>query len=153
MKICIPTLDDRGLEGQPSDHFGSAPFFTFVDTDTGEVDVHRNGGASHVHGSCRPVESLGAHSVDAILCRGLGRRAFSRFENGGIGVFVTLEKDVEATVKAFAAGRLQKLSSEEACHGHGHGHRGQYARGGMGGHSGAGGCGHDYNQRPNRGRD
>ena len=28
MKICIPTMDDRGREGMPSDHFGSAPFFT-----------------------------------------------------------------------------------------------------------------------------
>ena len=40
MKICIPTMDDRGREGMPSDHFGSAPFFTFVDTE-GEVFQRR----------------------------------------------------------------------------------------------------------------
>ncbi|MBT8396550.1 MAG: NifB/NifX family molybdenum-iron cluster-binding protein [Gemmatimonadetes bacterium] len=153
MKVCIPTLDDRGVEGKPSDHFGSAPFFTFVDTDTGKVETQRNGGENHVHGSCRPLESLGAQSVDAILCRGLGKRAYSRLEAGGIGVFVTLEKDVEGTLKAFAEGRLQQLTSEEACHGHSHSHAGSQDRSGMVGRSGGRGCGHDYNQGRERGRD
>ncbi len=120
MILCVPTLDDGGLKGMPSDHFGSAPFFTFVDTDTLEVETHRNDGAHHVHGACRPLDYLGTRQVDAIVCRGLGRRAFSRLQDGGIGVFVTLETDVEATVRAFRDGRLRPLRSEEACHGHGH---------------------------------
>ena len=137
MKLCIPTMDDKGLQGMPSDHFGSAPFFTFVDTDTGEVEAQRNGGASHVHGACRPLDFLGTRPVDAIVCRGLGRRAFSRLENGGIAVYVTLEKDVGATVAAFKDGRLRHLTSEEACHGHDHAHspglgRGRGHRGGFG---------------------
>ncbi|MFC1661153.1 NifB/NifX family molybdenum-iron cluster-binding protein [Gemmatimonadota bacterium] len=118
MKICIPTVDDRGLEGLPSDHFGSAPFFTFVDMVTGEVDTQRNGGAHHVHGACRPLDFLGTQSVDAILCRGLGKRAYSRLQGGGISVYVTMEKDVGATVTAFRDGRLHELKSEDACHGH-----------------------------------
>ena len=62
MKICIPTMDDRGKEGMPSDHFGSAPFFTFVDTETGEYEAVRNGGSSHVHGSCQPLKFLGTRT-------------------------------------------------------------------------------------------
>lgn len=122
MKLCIPTMDDNGLKGMPSDHFGSAPFFTFVDTETGEVDTRRNGGAHHVHGACRPLDFLGTRPVDAIVCRGLGRRAFARLSGGGISVYVTLEEDVGATVTAFEDGRLRKLTSEEACHGHHHSH-------------------------------
>jgi predicted Fe-Mo cluster-binding NifX family protein len=126
MKLCIPTMDDKGLQAVPSAHFGSAPFFTFVDTDTGEVEAQRNGGDHHAHGACRPLDFLGTRSVDAIVCRGLGRRAFSRLESGGVAVYVSLEKDVEATVAAFKDGRLRHLTSEEACpghdHGHGHGH-------------------------------
>ena len=133
MKLCIPTMDDKGLQGMPSDHFGSAPFFTFVDTDTGEVEAQRNGGEHHVHGACRPLDFLGTRPVDAIVCRGLGRRAFSRLENGGISVFVTLEKDVEATVAAFKDGRLRHLTSEEACHGHDHAHGPGLGRGHRGG--------------------
>jgi predicted Fe-Mo cluster-binding NifX family protein len=115
-------MDDRGLEGMPSDHFGSAPFFTFVDSDSGETEVQRNGGAHHVHGACRPLDFLGTRSVDAVICRGLGKRAFSRLDAGGIAVYVTLEKDVGSSVTAFKEGRLRPLTSEEACHGHGHGH-------------------------------
>lgn len=133
MILCIPTFDDAGLESMPSDHFGSAPFFTFVDTDTLQVETHRNGGAHHVHGACRPLDYLGTRQVDAIVCRGLGRRAFSRLREGGVGVFVTLEKDVESTVTAFKDGRLRQLRSEEACHGHGHNH--EHGHGHSHGHS------------------
>jgi predicted Fe-Mo cluster-binding NifX family protein len=122
MKLCIPTMDDKGLQAVPSVHFGSAPFFTFVDTDTGEVEAQRNGGDHHAHGACRPLDFLGTRSVDAIVCRGLGRRAFSRLESGGVAVYVSLEKDVEATVAAFKDGRLRHLTSEEACQGHDHDH-------------------------------
>jgi len=103
----------------PSDHFGSAPFFTFVDTESGSVETQRNGGAHHVHGACKPLDFLGKRPVDAILCRGLGQRAFGRLQDAGIDVFVTLEKDVGSTVEAFTEGRLRQLTSEEACHGHG----------------------------------
>ena len=120
MKLCIPTLDDRGLDGMPSDHFGSAPFFTFVDSETGELEAVRNG--KDVYGACRPLDFLGTRPVDAILCRGLGKRALSRLQGGGIEVYVTLERDVGTTLEAFKAGRLRRLTSEEACHGHSHGH-------------------------------
>ena len=128
MKICIPTMDNRGKEGMPSDHFGSAPFFTFVDTETGEYEAVRNGGSSHVHGACQPQKYLGTRPVDAIICRGLGRRAFSRLADAGIEVFVTLEKNAEETVVALEDGRLRPLSSEEACHGHDHGGSGHANR-------------------------
>jgi len=139
MKLCIPTMDDRGLEGMPSDHFGSAPFFTFVDADTGQVEAVRNGGAGHVHGSCRPLEFLGTRQVDAILCRGLGKRAFSKLQAGGIDVYVTLEKDVAKTLEAFISHRLRQLTSDETCHGHSHSH-GPSGGGGQGVGRG-GGCG------------
>ena len=139
MNICVPTMDGRGKEGMPSDHFGSAPYFTFVNTETGEYDAVRNGGSSHVHGACQPSKFLGTRPVDAIVCRGLGRRAFSRLANEGIQVFVTLEKDVEETVAALKDGRLRSLSSEEACQGHGNGHVHSHVHGhggrGQGGHT------------------
>ncbi len=121
MKLLIPTMDDRGLQGMPSDHFGSAPFFTFVDTESDEVETLRNGGSDHVHGACRPLDALGSRSVDAILCRGLGRRAYSRLQAQGIKVYVTLEKDVAGSIAALAEGRLRELASDETCYGHSHG--------------------------------
>lgn len=124
MKICIPTMDDRGRDGMPADHFGSAPFFTFVDTETGEFEPVRNGGSSHVHGSCQPLKFLGSRPLDAVIVRGLGRRAFSRLTDAGVDVFVTLETNAAETVAAFKDGRLKRLTTEGACHGHDGGGRG-----------------------------
>jgi predicted Fe-Mo cluster-binding NifX family protein len=121
MRLCIPTMDGEGLQAAPSAHFGSAPFFTFVDTDTGEVEAQRNGGDHPAHGACRPLDFLGTRPVDAVVCRGLGKRAFSRLKSGGIPVYVTVERNVGATVVAFKNGRLRHLTSEDACRGHGQG--------------------------------
>jgi predicted Fe-Mo cluster-binding NifX family protein len=136
-------MDDRGMEGMPSDHFGSAPFFTFVDTDSGEVEAVRNGGSSHVHGACMPLDWIGKRKVDAIVCRGLGKRAFAKLQNGGIGVLITLEMTVAKTLDALEKGTLREMTTDEACHGHSHGGHGDHGHhhghGGQGRGQGAGG--------------
>ena len=139
MRICIPTLDDRGRESTPSDHFGSAPFFTFFDTETEDYESLPNQGADHVHGSCHPLRHLGEGDVDAVICRGLGRRAFAKLSEQGVEVFVTLERNAGDSVKALADGRLRLLTSDQACHGHSHGHSHGHGGGGWGG-GGRGGC-------------
>ncbi len=157
MKLCIPTLDDRGLEATPSDHFGSAPFFTFVDTDTGEVQAIRNDNSHHAHGACRPLRALDAHPVEAIVCRGLGRRALSRLEGDGIQVFVTLKGDVGASVDAFKDGRLRLLTPDQACRGHdgghggGHGHAHAHTHGAGAGLGRGRGIGGGHGNGPGRG--
>jgi len=133
MKICIPTMDERGLEGMPSAHFGSAPFFTFVDTESGEVEAVGNSGADHAHGQCRPLAFLGTRPVEAVLCRGVGRGALMKLQAGGVQVFITMETDVEKSLAAFKNGILKQMTPGDACQGHSHA--------GQGGH-GQGGCNH-----------
>lgn len=141
MKICIPTNDDQGMDAILCDHFGSAPYFTFIDTDTGTCEVMRNGGSDHVHGACRPLEFMGTRTVDAVVCRGLGRGAFSKLQAGGVEVLVSLEKNVAATVLALGEERLLAMSPERACGGHGHAHaHGHVHAHGQGAGHGAGRC-------------
>ncbi|MFG1691384.1 NifB/NifX family molybdenum-iron cluster-binding protein [Gemmatimonadota bacterium] len=125
MRICIPTLDDSGMQAIPSDHFGSAPFFTLVDTGTEEVEIIKNGDEHHVHGRCRPILSLPVESVDAIVCRGLGKRALLRLNDAGIPVLITGAPNVSEILAAYRKSELVTLTAEQACgggHGHGHGH-------------------------------
>jgi predicted Fe-Mo cluster-binding NifX family protein len=121
MRLCIPTEDDRGLAGRLSSHFGSAPYFTLVDSETGEVEVVSNLGAEHEPGSCASAQALAAYGVGAVICRGLGRRAFSRLRDMGLPVFVAEDGEAAEALAAFRAGRLGRLTSEAACHG-GRGH-------------------------------
>ena len=52
MKICFPELVNEGLASDVSGHFGSAPMFVVVNTDTGEVTSINNSDQIHEHGSC-----------------------------------------------------------------------------------------------------
>ena len=139
MRLCIPTLDDSGLQAIPSDHFGSAPYFTLVDTGTAEVETIKNGDSSHVHGRCRPLLSLPVDTVDAIVCRGLGKRALARLRDTGIPVLLTGAPNVSEILEAYRRNELVEMMPDQACGGHGHGHQHGHQHGHGGGHGP--GCG------------
>jgi predicted Fe-Mo cluster-binding NifX family protein len=121
MKLCIPTAHDRGRAAPLSDHFGSAPYFTLVDSETGATDVISNRHAVHAPGSCDAARAIAAHDVEAVVCLGLGRRALASLEGAGIAVFVSGAGTVGGAVDAFRAGRLPRMRAEAACGG-GRGH-------------------------------
>jgi predicted Fe-Mo cluster-binding NifX family protein len=125
MRICIPTEDEGGLQAQVCGHFGSAPFFTLVEVESGAVEVVGNqppGGRSH--GACAPLDGLSAHSIDAMVCQGIGRGAILRLQERGIRVLIAgpeLGQRVEEVVEALNRGRLRDASPLDACEGHGQG--------------------------------
>jgi len=121
MRLCIPTVDDRGLAGRLSSHFGSAPYFTLVESGTGEVRVVENLHSEHEPGSCHSADALRAYGVEAVVCRGLGRRAYGRMRIMGLPVFVSGEEEAAGALEAFRQGRLRRMTDESACHG-GRGH-------------------------------
>ena len=132
MKLCIPTVESAGLHGRMSGHFGSAPFFTMVDTESGACVVVANGGAVHQHGTCEAAGGMEGHAVDAVVCRGLGRRALAGLAAAGIAVYVADAEDAAAALAQYRAGSLSPMAEAAACGGGaGHAH----------GPGGAGGCG------------
>ena len=132
MKICIPVEDNNGLDSRVCAHFGSAPFFLIVDSDTDECDPIVNSGAHHAHGMCQPLALLDGKDIDGVVVGGIGRGALFKLLAGNIGVFMSEYSTVKDTIAAHKAGLLRPVSPEGACAGHGHG---------AGGH-GPGGCGH-----------
>lgn len=121
MRLCLPTLDDRGREATLSAHFGSAPYLMLVDVDMEQYEVVVNRNAHHAPGTCEAVRALGPHAVDAVVCLGLGRRAYGALRKLGIAVHVADPGSVGPAVDAFRAGRLRALAEDEACHGGHHG--------------------------------
>jgi predicted Fe-Mo cluster-binding NifX family protein len=123
MRLCIPTMNERGLEAPLSAHFGSAPYYTVVETETGKVEVAANPRAQHEHGHCEPVAGIADLSPDAVVCMGLGRRALDRLQTAGIQVFVARATQVSQAVLQFRSGELAPFTSDGTCSGgHGHGH-------------------------------
>lgn len=123
MRICIPTKDESGLEARAYNHFGSTPFFTVVDTETLRVEVVPNSDTGHGHGrgTCRPLRQANLPAFDAVVCRSMGRRALATLVDEGVEVFITKKNKVQEIVEAVKAGQTTRLSSLDACSGHGQG--------------------------------
>ena len=134
MKICIPSKDDRGLEAEIHDHFGSAPWFTIVDTETGEADSVRNPSCHLAEGSCHHIDTLRSLGVVAVVSSGIGRRAWTALDDAGIKVFSAVARRVGDIPTALLNGDAELLDLGSTCGPHdgpsnGVGRRLHYGRG------------------------
>ncbi len=121
MKICIPTMGNRGLDEFVSEHFGRAPTFTVVDMETKEVKVISNTGEHFGGVKVGPDVILeGDADVEVMLCSGLGPRAIGMFEQFGIEVYVGASGMVKDVIRAFQAGMLHEAMDADACKEHRH---------------------------------
>jgi ArsR family transcriptional regulator len=119
MKICIPTETNEGRTARAYGHFGSAPFFTICDTESGEVEVIDNSNQHHSHGMCHPMEALAGKGVDAVVTGGAGARAVQKLNDSGIKVYRAVEGTVADIAAQFASGKLEEISVQNACAHHG----------------------------------
>jgi predicted Fe-Mo cluster-binding NifX family protein len=125
MNICIPITSDEGLESPVCAHFGSAPAFLIVDTESRACRAVANRNQHHGHGMCAPLSSLQGERIDAMVVGGIGAGAMSKLAAAGILVHLAAHATVRETVDAFVAGTLPVMGPDLACahHGHGEQHR------------------------------
>jgi predicted Fe-Mo cluster-binding NifX family protein len=122
VNICIPVLEDKGLDSPVSLHFGSAPVFLIVDAEGGTCRAVPNRNLHHSHGMCQPLLSLAGENVGAIVVGGIGMGAIGRLRASNIEVYISDLPTVNATLAAFKSGSLQPVTPQTACGHHGHGH-------------------------------
>ncbi len=118
MRICFPVQNDKGMESTVYDHFGSAPVFVVVDTESDAVSSIMNRDQQHAHGACNPLKALDGHQVDAVVVGGIGAGALNRLSQAGITVHRSQAMTVRENVTLFAAKRLPVLSLQGCCGGH-----------------------------------
>jgi predicted Fe-Mo cluster-binding NifX family protein len=87
MKICFPTRTLEGFESQEYEHFGSAPGFVIVDTETQTVEEINSSDLHHAHGMCQPLKALGGRQVDAVAIGGIGMGALMKLQAQGVRVY------------------------------------------------------------------
>lgn len=120
MKLCIPVTADEGLASPVSRHFGSAPAFLFVDTETRACRFKANDNQHHAHGMCTPLAALQGEPVDALVVGGIGRGALAKLQQASIQIYLSEHATVAEVVEALEAGRLRTLRDDQACAGHSH---------------------------------
>jgi predicted Fe-Mo cluster-binding NifX family protein len=121
MKVCFAVEKDNGIESTVYGHFGSAPVFIMVDTETGKVGTVDNRDLNHVHGACNPIQAIGGAAVDAVVVGGIGAGAISGLNARGISVYAAAAETVNQNLGLLKEGKLSLLTLQHACGGHGQG--------------------------------
>ncbi|MCP4572225.1 MAG: diguanylate cyclase [bacterium] len=124
MRVCIPTREGSGREAVVHNHFGSAPGFVIVDTETGDLTAMENDNAHHAHGNCQPMAKLEGKDVDALVIGGIGVRALQLIKQAGLTVYYSGGGTVGDVVDALDQGKLPEMEITNACGGHAHGQGG-----------------------------
>ncbi|MFA5039508.1 MAG: NifB/NifX family molybdenum-iron cluster-binding protein [Candidatus Omnitrophota bacterium] len=119
MKVCIPTETNEGKTAQVYGHFGSAPYFTIVDTEKDTVEVIDNANQHHAHGMCHPIGALAGRKVDVVVTGGMGGRAVQKLNEGGIKVFRAVPGTVGEIIQQFKGKQLEEITVHDACSQHG----------------------------------
>lgn len=140
MNICIPVTGDKGLDSPVSGHFGSAPCFAIIDSDSRDCRVIPNPNQHHGHGGCRPLLALAGQNVADVVVGGIGAGALAKLQAAGIRVWRANVRSAGEALTAFSNGTLTEMSPATACGGHEHGGPGH----GHQCHGGAGQGGHGH---------
>jgi predicted Fe-Mo cluster-binding NifX family protein len=122
MKIAIPVAADQGLASPVYGHFGSAPVFVLVDSETMAVAALGNRDRAHVHGACNPMRALADSSPDAVIVGGIGAGALQGLRAAGIKVYSAPGGTVAEAVRQLKTGQLTEMDERAACAGHSGGH-------------------------------
>ncbi len=121
MKICVPIVEDKGLESPVSEHFGRAPMHLLVESETmqwTELPKTATCGEDETHGQCLPVSKLLQHGVEVVICKGIGRGAVSKLLSNDIAVYQTEAVTIVKAVEHWFDNQLPFVDSKRICKGH-----------------------------------
>ena len=121
MILCFPVEQYNGLDSNVYGHFGSAPSFALVNTETNEVTEIINRDANHTHGKCSPLSALDGQSVDCVIVGGIGSGALNKLNTAGIPVFRADAGTIGKNISLFNDKRLSQFNPSLVCGGHGKG--------------------------------
>lgn len=119
MRLCIPTMEKGGLDDVVCDHFGRAPTYTIVDSESDEVQVVKNR-SEHMGGLGKPPEHIAKTGAKVLICMGLGPKAIDMLCSFGVEVYVGASGSVRDAVQMWKDGKLQQATYDTACKGHSH---------------------------------
>jgi predicted Fe-Mo cluster-binding NifX family protein len=117
MKICFPVEQNIGLDSPVYGHFGSAPLFLVVDSETREVTQVLNRDLHHAHGACSPLKALGGQEAEAIVVGGIGAGALMGLNRAGLKVYRALGVTIADNLTCLAQVELPELTPDQVCGG------------------------------------
>jgi predicted Fe-Mo cluster-binding NifX family protein len=118
MKVCFPVNTIQSLDSEVYGHFGSAPAFIMVDTETQEATAITNNDQQHAQGMCSPIKALGGLEIDCVVVGGIGGGALMKLNQSGISVYKAMGLTVRDNLDLMHAGKLPVFQPGHTCGGH-----------------------------------
>jgi len=109
---------DEGVESKVYNHFGSAPLFVVVDSETNSMAVIKNSDQHHAHRACNPIKAIDNQKIDAIVVGGIGSGALSRLNQLGIRVYRASQPTIQKNIELFNSKQLSEYALQSCCGGH-----------------------------------
>jgi predicted Fe-Mo cluster-binding NifX family protein len=116
MRIAIPIIEDKGLDSLASLHFGSAPFFAFLDVEEGQIlgsYVKENEGAklSHKRG-IQAARLLVKEKVDVVLAGSVGEGPFHVLGDNLMQIYhISNSMEIQEAVRRLTQNSLERMVS------------------------------------------
>jgi predicted Fe-Mo cluster-binding NifX family protein len=121
-RIAVPSMQEGGLDGKRSGHFGHCDTFTLIDVKDGTIEkISTIANETHVQGGCMvPVNLLASNKVNALIVGGIGMRPLMGFRQVGIDVYHDDQRpDIRPVVEDLIAGKLTMIDDNQVCGGGG----------------------------------
>jgi cation diffusion facilitator family transporter len=115
IKVCIPTLEDKGLESRTSAHFGNVPFFAFIGLENKHVrnvyvKVNRAARMTRKRG-IGAAQLLVDEEVDVVLAGGMGEGPFHLLRDNLVQIFVLPEQvELREAIRLLNEDKLQRMT-------------------------------------------
>ncbi len=114
MKICFPTATKQGIDGTVFGHFGSAPHFVIVDTETEVTESVDNCDGLAPHAGCNPFKALFHRQLDGLIVGGLGDGMLEMLNMGGHRVYQAESESIRENIELFKQNSLCELQTQQS---------------------------------------
>lgn len=110
MRVCFPIEAPEGLQSRINGHFGSAPAYVIVETETLQVEEIAPLDERSIHGICRFLRVLGKRGIDGLVVRVIGCGTLKKLLARNIPVYHAIEGPVSMNLDMVLKGNLPRLS-------------------------------------------
>jgi len=115
MRLCVPILEDRGVDSPVSLHFGRAPLFLIVDTETQVCQAVTNTNPGFSLGKCQPLAALSEIRIDAVAAINVGTGVIKALQSANIRLYKVESESIAKTIEGYQAGRLVEITLDYTC--------------------------------------
>ena len=117
MIVAFPIESENGLKSKIDEHFGVAPFFLIVDSDSKKIEVLQNKKFSDKHASCKSDRFAGDMNIEAVITKCIGNGSLRNLNKQNIKVFQAQSNLVEENLKLLVNGKLNLFHMFDICQG------------------------------------